>query len=152
LSEQDIYVCGTNGTIFHCSGRDWTPVQSGTRQHLQAIHCVSSTEIWIVGGNGTLLRGNAMTGFKRVGIPSIDTNLWSVRKHEDVVYLGGTDGLYRMFGDKSEQVWPDVEGLPSQFTVQAIDSTDSTLWVVADRFVLRNHANKWQLFMHPDNE
>lgn len=150
LVESSIYTCGSNGVIWYWNGLKWTRIKSGTKQHLHDIHCVSEELVIMCGHNGTVLKGNNISGFKRLATGSSNVNFWAARFFEDTVYLGSSQGLFIV---SENQIIPCPLPLhtPSSFSVQNIDTIDQTLWVVADKFILRNYANKWEFFEHPDN-
>lgn len=150
LEESSIYSCGSNGAIWHWNGLNWSSVKSGTRQHLHDIHCVSDDVVLICGHNGTVLRGNHKIGFKRLATGNTQTHFWSIRIFKETIYLGSSKGLFMM---TDNQITPCSLNIhtPSIYSVQTIDTRDDTLWVIADRFVLRRHANCWDLIEHPDN-
>lgn len=151
ISKDHVYVCGGNGLIMHWNGAVWSQIKSPTRQHLHAMHCLSDTDVLMCGHNGTLLRGNRVSGFHRVALGRNDINFWSVRSFLGEIYIGTSSGVYTVTGGKLEKINFDLKGVPTDFTVQAIDSTERVLWVVADKFVLRLMDGVWQLITHPDN-
>lgn len=150
LNENDIYTCGTNGKIWHWNGLDWQDINSGTKQHLHDIHCISDETVLVCGHNGTVLKGNHKSGFRRLNIEKVNTNFWSIRSFGDSIYLGGSNGLFTIVGNQIVSCMTSPEA-PSFFSVQSIDVHKNTLWIVADKFILRHHANHWDIIEHPDN-
>jgi len=150
-SDNDIYTCGSNGVIWHWNGVEWKKVGSGTRQHLHGIHCASADDIFIVGHNGTLLKGNKKTGFHRMHTGKMGINFWSIRRFNKALYIGTTNGIVRATKDEIGFFTPEISGIPNDFSVAAIDYFKDTLWIIADKFVLRNSHDKWELINHPDN-
>jgi len=149
--DDDIYTCGSNGVIWHWDGIEWKKISSGTRQHLHAIHCVSEDVIFVVGHNGTLLKGNKKTGFHRMHTGKMEINFWSVRSFNKILYIGTTNGIIRASEDKIEFFTPEINGIPNAFSVAAIDCFENVLWVIADKFILRKSSGKWGIINHPDN-
>ncbi|MNV17419.1 hypothetical protein D3C71_1082070 [compost metagenome] len=150
LSGTDVYACGTDGVIVHWDGERWTRLHSGTRQHLHAIHCVSDSEVLVCGHHGTILRGSHKTGFKRIPIGNVETNVWSVRSYKGAIYVGTESGLRIVSSTGLEQVRLPVE-VPYRYAVAALATAGDALWVVADRFVFRLTENDWEVIEHPDN-
>lgn len=149
VAEDDIYACGLNGALWHWDGTNWCRVDSGTDEHLYAMHAVASDEVWICGRNGTLLRGHRNGGFAALRDPEIRDNFWSVRKFSDRVFLGTTRGLVSLQRGAMRRVsLPGKIGFP---VVQSLDSIGDTLWVFADRFLVRFQGVRWERFDHPDN-
>lgn len=150
LNENNIYTCGTNGKIWHWNGHIWQDIKSGTKQHLHDIHCISDDTVLICGHNGTVIKGNHISGFKRLQIEKTKTNFWSICSFGNSIYLGSNNGLFTIADNKIISCTTSPE-TPSFFSVQSIDVRDNTLWIVADKFILRYHANHWDIIEHPDN-
>ncbi len=151
ISENDIYACGSNGIVIHWDGKSWSKLRIPSRQHLHYIHCHSPDEVYVCGHNGTLLLGNAKAGFRRVALGRNDLNFWTVQKFKETVYVGTTSGLFQAEKSKIQSVAFGLPELQSEFTVQALDSTERVLWVVADKFLLRFDGGTWRKIDHPDN-
>lgn len=149
---KDIYVCGNNGLILHWDGIRWDKVKSGTRQHLHSFHYIDKTNIFVCGHHGTILRGNHKEGFRRVPIGRVDENFWSIRYFKGNVYIGTSAGLLCLDLEKINltNISNEIKNIPAFHAVAEIDSTPDTLWVIADKFVLRL-KEKWQVITHPDN-
>lgn len=149
--DDNVYACGTNGTVLHWDGLEWQTVHSGTRQHLHDIHCVTADDIIMCGHNGVVIRGNHRIGFKRLLIEKTDVNFWSVRLFNQTLYLGSTSGLFNVHEKNLVKTRFDSLALPSHISIESMDATDQTLWVVTTTFVLRLNSNAWELIEHPDN-
>lgn len=147
----NVYACGTNGTVLYWDGLKWHAVQSGTRQHLHDIHCVTADDIIMCGHNGVVIRGNYRNGFKRMPIEKTNINFWSVRFFDQKLYLGSTSGLFNVHENNLIKTRFGNLTLPSHLSIESMDATDQTLWVVTTRLVLRLNSNEWQLIEHPDN-
>ncbi|WP_133247395.1 hypothetical protein [Pseudomonas sp. NDM] len=150
LTENSIYTCGTNGKIWHWDGSNWQDIKSGTKQHLHHIHCTSDDTVLMCGHNGTILTGNYKSGFRRLPIEKTQIHFWSIKSFRESIYLGSNRGLFTITNNQITpcMISPDI---PSFFSVQSIDVRDNTLWVVADKFILRYHSNSWDIIEHPDN-
>jgi len=151
IGENDIYTCGSNGVVWHWDGFEWRNIKSGTRQHLHGIHCASEDVVFIVGHNGTLLKGNKKTGFHRMHTGKMKMNFWSVREFNGILYIGTTNGIVKASEDAIGIFTPEITGIKNEFPVTAIDRFKDALWIIADKFVLRKSPEKWELINHPDN-
>lgn len=147
--EKSIYACGSNGVVLHYDGTEWIAIESGTRQHLQAIHCVSDSDVLICGYNGTLIRGNHKLGFRRVPLGRVDMNFWAVQEFEGEIYLGTTHGLLQIQDGEVRVV--EIDDAPYRYPVGTLECVGRVLWAVSDKFVLRLHDKCWQVVEHPDN-
>lgn len=149
LSHDDIYACGLGGALWHWSGQQWHRLDTFTDDHLHCIHVISDKTVWVCGHNGTLLKGNKDDGFRSLLGPEVSDHFWSVREFNGTVYLGTTKGLFIFDGASLSEL-----RLPGHFrppVIQALDSTEETLWIVAERFVARLQSGQWERFDHPDN-
>lgn len=45
----------TDGTVLHCDGETWTPMASGSSEHLRAVWGSSPKNVYAVGRNCTVL-------------------------------------------------------------------------------------------------
>lgn len=148
-SAADIYACGVGGALWHWNGSDWTRVPIRSDEHLHCLHVVSKDLVLVAGHNGTLLRGNAASGFQSLLGAEVSDNFWSLRMFGDACYLGTTKGLLRLQGSQLAQV--DLPQRRRRPVIQALDSSANALWVAADRYVARLFAGHWQVYEHPDN-
>lgn len=148
--ESDVYVCGNGGNLFHFNGASWNKIALNTDAILTSIHCVSSDEIWVVGQDGTILVGNARTGFRNLGEFFPGGYIWSVRYFKGRIYLGTLHGLYVLDGSNVRLV---SEGkLHDQSQIIAVDSfSDAVLWIATDRHAFRYDGNTFAFFEHADN-
>ncbi|VVN92643.1 hypothetical protein [Pseudomonas fluorescens] len=151
-SENNIYTCGTNGMVLHWNGHEWQQSQSGTRQHLHDIHCVTPDDIIMCGHNGVVIRGNHTNGFRRMPIEKTDINFWSVRLFNKSLYLGSTSGLFCVTKNTLIKASFGTITLPSQYSIESIDTTDNTLWVITNKFILRLNTGTWKIIELPDND
>jgi len=56
-SSSDVFAVGSEGTILHYDGTQWSEMPSGTRDWLTSVWGTSSGDVVVVGGTGTILRG-----------------------------------------------------------------------------------------------
>lgn len=151
LSDNKIYACGNSGIIIYWNGISWNYLKSSTKKYLHHIHCVSADQVYICGENGTLLSGNATDGFCQIKLDRKYLNFWVVQNFKGIIYVGTTSGLFQLEGVK---LIPVNFGLNKTFTniaIQALEATESVLWVVTDKFLLRLENNIWKQILHPDN-
>jgi hypothetical protein len=92
-------VAGRNGFIWHYDGQSWQelPLPSGLPRDeyrdLPAFFKVwgaSANSVWVVGGRGVVLRGNASEGFQIIA-SGVDTTLFTVHAAGDRVLIVGGD-------------------------------------------------------------
>ncbi|UKB85826.1 hypothetical protein LF887_09450 [Chryseobacterium sp. MEBOG06] len=151
LSDNEIYACGNNGIIIYWNGISWNYLKSSTKEYLHYIHCVSADQVYICGDNGTLLSGNATDGFCQIKLDRKDLNFWVVQNFKGIIYVGTTSGLFQLEGVKLIPVNFGLNKTFTNITIQALEATESVLWAVTDKFLLRLENSIWKQILHPDN-
>ncbi len=149
LHEQAIYAVGNDGYVAFFDGTTWAGVPKPTAAHLNCILPVDDGTVWIAGGKGTLLKGNAQTGFTAVARKSLSTDFYSLAILNGRLYAGAGDGLYEL-GENGPQRFfeSDRFGLDGVATVEA---KDGVLWVMASRRLVRFDGSTWEVFENPHN-
>lgn len=114
-------VAGRNGFIWHYDGQTWSelPLPDDMPQNdardvpaLFKVWGASADDVWVVGGRGVVLRGNARDGFRRVD-SGADELLFTVHGLEDrvVVVGGGANGVL-LEAEGAELIESTPDGAP----------------------------------------
>jgi len=149
-SESDVYTCGLKGRLYHYDGARWSQIQLHTDEHLNCVRCVSADEAWVCGDNGTLLVGNALSGFKDVSSVDDNQKFWSLTKFKGTVYLASTnEGMFRYDGIDIQAV---DTGLSSGLWTYEVDSVQDMLWSFGPKEIACFDGSNWRRLDHPDNE
>jgi hypothetical protein len=146
-SEEDLYVVGYRGKIFHSDGKGWTKIDSPTHAHLERVRCVSPDEFYLCGDNGLFLRGSRK-GFEDFSVPDLKDNFWAVEKFLDKVYLATLKGLWVFDGSS---VQPLSTGLDPEVGSFRLDARDGVLWSFGVDDLAWFDGQTWQRLLHPDN-
>lgn len=157
-SEEEIYVCGSHGTILVWDGATFTRLPPITDATLVDIFVEDERSVWICGRDGTLLKGNRRNGFQPVDRSSdlqlLSSHVFlSVTKYEGKIYLASNAnpcGLFVYQGDRLEQVSSGLK--PDILDVHTVDSVDGVLWVVGSKDILRFDGKTWERIDHVDNK
>ena len=89
----DVWAAGTNGTVLHFDGTDWTALTSGTSRDLNSIWGIAPNDVWFVGEAGAVLRWNGNTLSAVSGAANVNFN--AVRgSAANTVFLCSSSGLY----------------------------------------------------------
>jgi hypothetical protein len=150
-AEDDIYVVGDGGLIFHFNGYGWAPIAANTNEHLLWVRCYGRDEVYICGKNGTLLRGSVWSEFRDVSAVEDNLTWWCLCKFRDKVYLSSTQGLYAWDGQTIARVktglTPEIE---EGWRVDA-DPEGKVLWTFGTRDLAWFDGRHWTRLHHPDN-
>jgi hypothetical protein len=148
FSQDDVYVVGSKGSLYHWDGSAWRKVMLNTDENLECIRCYGNDDVWIGGANGTLLNGNAKQGFRDVSSVTDNETFWSLAKFNDKVYLGTTKGLFAYDG---RIIGPVVTGLNPEVETYTVDSTGDALWSIGTKDLVTFDGFAWMRIDHPDN-
>lgn len=144
-SRDDIYVVGTDGFLANHDGTQWHKLPRLTAADLHCLYISSSGLVWIAGSQGTVLSGNARLGFKVLARKKIDTDLYSLTEFQNNIYIGASDGIYKIIDTKIEKL--DI--LAKE--VSCIESKDGVMWALSAEKLLRFDGCRWEEFTHIDN-
>lgn len=128
----DVWACGSEGTIVHYDGKEMTLVPSNTDVRLLAVHGTAPDDVWFVGEMGTTLHwdGSTMTEVSHVADSTL-LGVWA-NGREDVWTIGfypqDRIGLVRHWtgGD----VWDELLVGPAQSLWEIWSSGPGDIWVV----------------------
>ena len=146
-SDEDIYVVGMRGRIFHFDGKKWTELDSPTNLHLERVRCVSPDEVYICGKDGVFLK-KTPRGFEDYSVPDLDDYFWGLEYFEGKVYLATTAGLYVFDGKKVE---PVDTGLEPPIDGHRLDARDGALWSFGVDDLAYFDGKTWTRVVDPDN-
>jgi photosystem II stability/assembly factor-like uncharacterized protein len=149
-SGSDVYVVGLQGYMAHFDGTAWTTIELPVDQHLEWVRCVGEDEVWVCGHNGTLLKGNAKSGF--ISLSGLDDQQTFVclTKFNNSVYLSAEEGLFVYDGKAISLVKSKLK--PGIQDAWRLDQVDGVMWSVGVTDLVRFDGRKWARVEHPDNE
>jgi hypothetical protein len=84
-SDNDVFVVGILGTIYHWDGTDWSSMASGTSENLWGVFAIASNNVFVTGFNGKILH--------------YDGTSWSS------MTSGSTEHLKRIWGTAANDVF-----------------------------------------------
>lgn len=148
FSEQNVYTVGLRGQVFHWNGAAWRQIEVNTDEGLNCVRCYGTDEVWIAGDNGTLLKGNAMAGFKDVSAYTDNMAIYSLAKFQGQVYLGTREGLHVYDGQSIQEV---DSGLDPEIDTYTVDAVEGALWSVGSKDIVTFDGHTWTRIDHPDN-
>lgn len=149
-ADSDVYVVGLQGFLAHFDGSKWTKIELPVDEHLEWVRCVTEGEVWVCGHNGTLLRGDAKSGFKSVSGPDDHQTFVCLAKFNKCVYVSAEEGLFQYDGEKISQVKTSLK--PDIQDAWRLDYADGVMWSIGVTDLVRFDGKNWARVHHPDNE
>ena len=77
VSDQDIWVCGPEGTVMHYNGVEWLLVSIPVSVTMRAIWGSSANDVYLVGSDSTILHWNG-TDIQLMPAPVDNQTLWGI--------------------------------------------------------------------------
>ena len=125
-ASDDVYMVGTQGTIAHWDGQQWSRVKSGVREYLLEIFGFSADDIWAVGARGTIVHLDGETVLDMsIEHDGYFSNVWGFGP-DDVWAVGGTQ--YDSAGFNGVGVVVHWDG--RSWTVVDVPEATQALWSV----------------------
>lgn len=159
-SENSIYVAGSvidrgippRADFF--DGRSWRSLAlPPNSSRLTCIFVESADRIWMGGDNGTLLFGNATTGFRSFGPVSDRMLITSIALFGNKGYIATQLGLFSFHPNKVGSSFTKVRtGLkPELRDSNVVQAIDGVLWSFGPKDLARFDGVRWERVQHPDN-
>jgi hypothetical protein len=96
LAEDDLYVLGERGAIFHFDGSRWAAIDSPTKKKLVHLLCVSKDIVYACGRSGAIFR---MTRNRWEQVSGCESSLYSLAHFRDRIFVGaGNEGILEVRG------------------------------------------------------
>jgi len=140
---KDVWAVGTDSTsqkalVEHYDGTQWQSIAVAANGYLVDVWAWAPDDVWIVGSNNTVLRGNAVSGFTSVTVPAQSSGgelrgVWGASKND--VWITGSGDTFHWNGTtwtRSASVGSVVRGRTAQDLVAAsnvkVQAGDGTAW------------------------
>ena len=109
------------GRVFHFDGSTWRRLGLPGSDVIKDAFIETPDKVWLVGTGGTLLVGNARTGFRRVDLAGFSATFLSITKISDIYVLASDYALHTFDGHRLTPLKPRLrKAPPNPFRVQAI--------------------------------
>ena len=138
-NSSDIYAVGYEGEIFHYNGKDWAAMDCPTNADLHCIKYVSDDLYYIVGQQGTILKG--VKDRWEVVKQDLETgDLWSISSFLDDVYFSSDSQLIKI---SNKEFKPVNIGLSGSASCGHLDAADGVLWSFGTKFLSYFDGEVW---------
>lgn len=145
---EHLYAVGADGAIIYRRTDKWEFLPKVTNSELRRVKQVDADTVFLAGDKGTLLRGNAKSGFS--AIPTdMSEQLRALEFFNGKLYIGSIGrGVFAYDGKSISR----VVNLP-EFECHTLHSKDGQLLAVGEKEVyLTDDAIHWRALKNPDNE
>ena len=147
-ADKDLYAVGMNGKAFYFNGSLWDEIDFPTNCHLQSIHYVSDSEVYIGGALGTLYKG-CKNSWSYIGDEDKKENYWAVRKFgKDLFITYANNGMLKLSDDNLLEV--DM-GLGYKPSTNMLHSGSGKLWSFGAYDLVEYDGTVWNSVSCPDN-
>lgn len=148
-SENDIYAVGDE--CWHWDGTRWHPLLLPVDEPLAAIKVMSSEQVFIVGHNGTLLVGNARSGFRNLSSIEDNQNFTDIEWFDEKLFLASNFGLFT-YDPRHARIEPCRTSLaPDLRDTHVLEAKDGVLWSFGFKDLAWFDGKTWTRVDHPDN-
>ncbi|MCG7409434.1 hypothetical protein MH117_18655 [Paenibacillus sp. ACRRX] len=146
-SAKDLYAVGRNG-IYHFNGHSWRLCQVFTDEIMMSVICASNGVIWTCGFNGTILRGNAASGFEAVSHYDDDMILTKMAFYRDHIYFASNEGLFLLDYTKEKSRLQKIDEIVE---CEDISVVGDTLLCIGSKSIYILDKHGWRELKHPDH-
>jgi len=151
LSEQSIYTAGYDGEVFYHDGTHWSQVESGVDEDLFKIKIVSEDDVYIIGANGTLLRGNHRDGFKNLSSVEDNQRFTGIEIFNGALFLASNLGMFT-YDPVAQKILPYKTNLtPDLVDCHVLEARDGIMWSIGFKDLARFDGAQWERIHHPNN-
>lgn len=145
-SENDIYVVGWKGEIFHYNGASWKKFEIQTNLNINRVRCVNRDLIYACGDKGIFIKGSG-SSWEVFKSPEVNEDLWGLEVFKDTPYISSLKGLYKFDG---YDLIPVETGLKPKIDGYRLHANDDILWSFGNRSLAFFDGKIWTLAVNPD--
>ena len=151
LSEQSIYAVGYDGEVFYHDGAHWSQVESSVAEDLFRIKLVSEDEVYIVGANGTMLKGNHRDGFKNLSSVQDNQRFTGIEIFTGTLFLASNLGMFT-YDPVAQKILPyETDLTPDLVDCHVLEARDGIMWSIGFKDLARFDGARWERIHHPNN-
>ena len=148
-SENDIYVVGDE--CWHWNGSHWRQLALPVDEPISAIKALSPELIFFAGHNGSLLVGNARSGFRDLSSIDDNQNFVSIEWFANKLFLTSNLGLFT-YDPRHAQITPYRTNLtPDLRDTHILEAKDGVLWSFGFKDLAWFDGESWTRVAHPEN-
>jgi hypothetical protein len=150
-SEDSIYAVGYQGEIFYFDGNVWAKIDVRLDEDLFEIKIVSENEVYIVGANGTLLKGCYRSGFKNLSAIEDNQRFSSVEFFNGTLFLASNLGMF-VYDSVQNKIVPYKTNLTRDLVdCHVLRARDGVMWSIGYKDLACFDGKTWKRLDHPDN-
>jgi hypothetical protein len=142
FSADEMYAVGWRGEIWQLRRNRWRRLDSPVSVKLNSVFCASDGNVYIVGDDGTLLRGrNDVWEVLSTGVAD---NLMDVAFHDGTLYVTTDFQILKLAGGAMipEDAFADADDTPG--TCLHLLPATGVLWSMGTKDLFRLHGGTWE--------
>ena len=152
-SEDEIYICGSNGLLYLWDGESLEDMESDVPNALIKIHVADDGVVWICGSEGQILSIDQENGLEHHTDDENEHLFISITTYQGRVLLASNAspwGVFEFNPDSEEltEIVIDKDYPPKR--LHTVDTVGDVLWVVGTRDIFRLKDDIWERIEHPD--
>lgn len=140
FNEEDIYVVGWEGEIWHYNGKKFRKIDSPTSLSLHRVKCADDGKVYISGKNGILLRGRE-DKWELIEHNKIKDDIWGIEWFYGTIYVSTTYMIYQLKGDELETIDYKDGDIPG--TCYHLSAVDEVMWSIGPNDIIEFDGRKW---------
>jgi hypothetical protein len=140
FSEEDIYIVGWEGEIWHYDGKKFKQMQSPTNLGLHQVACAADGLVYIVGKNGILIRGRD-DRWEIIEQDKTTADIWGVAWFQGKAYVATTHMVYSLVGNNLEQIDFGKDAIPA--SCYHLSTADDVMWSIGPEDIVEFDGKNW---------
>jgi len=149
FSENDMYMCGDFGDLWHYNGSIWKQLDPPCNWHMAFLICANNGMVYVGGEQGQLLAGKN-GNWEEVITQELAFNkgytAYDMTFFKDTLYIATGFSVYSL----KENSWVSVDGISSRSTLECIDS-NSDIMIIGGKDKITIFDGKKEEILYSDN-
>lgn len=140
FSENEVYAVGWNGEIWKHDGAIWSLCCNLTNVILTAVCCASDGVVYVVGKQGTIIKGRNDTWEIVELEDEVQKDFWGICFYKNKLYISSMSELYTLNKNQLEPV--DFKKTEAS-SFYGLTQAEDVMWSIGARDVLSFDGKEW---------
>jgi hypothetical protein len=142
FSRDEVYAVGTRGEIWQYDGKTWLQRDSGTNVTLHRVLCAFDGHVYVVGKNGTVIRGRHDVWSPVV--PPSQYEYWDIQDYKDRIFLTANTRLTLELTEKQGIQLVDFKDCTIPTTAYHLTVGAGCLYLFGGKDIRKFDGNAWE--------